>query len=122
MTIWEKAVVNVQKGLQKINTFSAFFSERMKAEIAIVRLRIRIDEIQTQIDELYRTIGRRVVDLKNRGEIPKASEQLLRDEDNVSSMNELVEQKKEIEDLLNEIKIEQEARKPAPKQKEDSLV
>jgi len=122
MTIWEKAVVNVQKGLQKINTFSAFFSERMKAEIAIVRLRIRIDEIQTQIDELYRTIGRRVVDLKNRGEIPKASEQLLRDEDIVSSMNELVEQKKEIEDLLNEIKIEQEARKPAPKQKEDSLV
>jgi seryl-tRNA synthetase len=122
MTIWEKAVVNVQKGLQKINTFSAFFSERMKAEIAIVRLRIRIDEIQTQIDELYRTIGRRVVDLKNRGEIPKASEQLLRDEDVVSSMNELVEQKKEIEDLLNEIKIEQEARKPAPKQKEDSLV
>ena len=122
MTIWEKAVVNVQKGLQKINTFSAFFSERIKAEIAIVRLRIRIDEIQTQIDELYRTIGRRVVDLKNRGEIPKASEQLLRDEDIVSSMNELVEQKKEIEDLLNEIKIEQEARKPAPKQKEDSLV
>ena len=112
----------MQKGLQKINTFSAFFSERMKAEIAIVRLRIRIDEIQTQIDELYRTIGRRVVDLKNRGEIPKASEQLLRDEDIVSSMNELVEQKKEIEDLLNEIKIEQEARKPAPKQKEDSLV
>jgi seryl-tRNA synthetase len=122
MTIWEKAVVNVQKGLQKINTVSAFFSERIKAEIAIVRLRIRIDEIQTQIDELYRTIGRRVVDLKNRGEIPKASEQLLRDEDIVSSMNELVEQKKEIEDLLNEIKIEQEARKPAPKQKEDSLV
>jgi len=122
MTIWEKVAVNVQKGLQKINTFSSLFSERMKAEITIVRLRIRVNEIQVQIDELYRTIGRRVVDLKNRGELPKMSEQLLRDEDIGFSMNELVEQKKEIEDILNEIKIEQEARKPAPEHKEDSSV
>jgi hypothetical protein len=37
-------------------------------------------------------------------------------------MNELVEEKKEMEELLDEIKIEQEALKPVPKQKEDSAV
>jgi hypothetical protein len=119
MTIWEKAVVNVQQGVQKVNAVAAVFSERVKAEIAIVRLRIRINEIQKRIDEHYQTIGHIIVDLKNRGEIPKTSEQLLKDEDIVAAMHELEEQKKEIEDLQNEIRIEQEALKPAPKQKED---
>jgi hypothetical protein len=122
MTIWEKTILNVQKGLQKLNIFAAFFSERMKAEIAIVRLRIRTNEIQTKIDDLYRTIGRKLVDLKNRGEMPKASEQLLKDEDIFSALNEIGEEKKELEELLDEIKIEQEALKPVPKQKEDSAV
>lgn len=122
MTIWEKTVLNVQQGLHKLNIFAAFFSERMKAEISIVRLRIRINEIQTRIDDLCRTIGRRLVDLKNRGEMPKTSEQLLKDEDLFAAMNELAEEKKDLEELLDEIKIEQEALKPVPKQKEDSAV
>ena len=122
MKIWEKMVLNIQQGIQKLQVFAAFFSERVKAEIAIVRLRIRIKEAQTRIDELYRIIGRKVVDLKNRGEMPKASEQLLRDDEMFSAMNELAEQKKELEDLLNEVTIELEALKTAPKQKEDSTV
>jgi hypothetical protein len=120
MTIWEKAVVNVQQGVQKVNAVAAVFSERVKAEIAIVRLRIRINEIQKRIEELYQIIGRIIVDLKNRGEIPKTTEQLLKDEDIVVAMNELEDQKKEIEDLQTEIRIEQEALKPALKQKEDT--
>ena len=122
MTIWEKTILNVQQGLQKLNIFAAYFSERVKAEISLVRQRIRVNEIQARIDELYRLIGRRVVDLKNTGEVPKTSEQLFKDEDIVDALNELSEEKKEMEELLEEIKIEQEALKPVPKQKEDSAV
>lgn len=122
MTIWEKSILNIQKGVQKITVFAAF-SDRVKAEIAIVRLRLRINEIQTRIDDLYRIIGRKMVDLKDRGEMPKTSEQLLNEDDIFNAMNEITEQKKEIDDLLNEMKIEQEALKPAAKQqKEDSDV
>jgi hypothetical protein len=120
MTIWEKAILNIQKGVQKITVFAAFFSERVKAEIAIVRLRIRINEVQTKIDELYRIIGRKLVDLKNRGDMPKTSEHVLADADIFSAMNEIAELKKEIDDLVDEMKIEQEALRPALKQKEDS--
>jgi transposase len=117
MTIWEKAIVNMQKGTQKITAFAEVFSERAKAELAIVRLRIRIEEMQAQIDVLYKTIGRKVVDLKNKGELPKTSEQLLHHDEIAAAMNELAQLKLEINDLLDEMKTEQEARKPVKNQK-----
>ncbi len=120
MTIWEKSVVNMQKGVQKIVAFAAVFSERVKAEIAIVRLRIKIDDIQKDIDRQYQIIGQKVVDLKNGGDIPKATEQLLNEETISSALSELIEQKKEVEELLNEIRIEQDALATVRKQKEDS--
>lgn len=120
MTIWEKAVVNMQKGTQKLTAAAGVFSERVKAEMAVVRLRIRIGEIQTRIDDLYRAIGRRVVDLKNKNEMPMASAELLMDEDLTAAVNELAQQKKEIEELKNELKDEQEALKPAAKQTEET--
>jgi transcription initiation factor TFIIIB Brf1 subunit/transcription initiation factor TFIIB len=121
MTIWEKAILNMQKGTQKIADVAAVFSERVKAELVIVRLRIRIGEIQARINELYGTIGRKVVELKNKEEVPKTSEELLLDEEIAAAMNELVQQKKEIEELESDIKSEQDAFKPAPKQTEDTV-
>jgi hypothetical protein len=44
---------------------------------------------------------------------------VLADEDIFNAVNEIAENKKEIDDLIDEMKIEQEALKPAPKQKED---
>ncbi len=110
----------MQKGAQKIVAFAAVFSERVKAEIAIVRLRIKIDDVQKDINRQYQIIGQKVVDLKNEGDIPKTTEQLLNDEIISSALSELVEQKKEVEELLNEIRIEQEALATVKKQKEDS--
>jgi seryl-tRNA synthetase len=120
MTIWEKALVNMQKGSLKIIAFAEVFSERVKAEIAIVRLRIRIEELQAQIDELYKVIGRKMVELKNKGELPKTSEQLLNYDEIAAAMNELAQLKLEITDLLDDMKAEQEARKPVRKQHEES--
>ncbi len=61
MTIWEKAIVNIQKGSRRMGIVAAAFSERVKTEIAIVRLKIRIDDVQKQIDEQHRLIGKRAV-------------------------------------------------------------
>ncbi len=104
MTIWEKTVVNLQKGSRKIAATAAFFSERVKAEISIVRLKIRIDEEQRRVDELYRSIGRKIVDLKRKGSLPKTSEQMLGDEDIAAAMTELSGAEQEIEHLKDEIK------------------
>lgn len=110
----------MQKGSQKIIAFAEVFSERVKAELAIVRLRIRIEEMQAQIDELYKAIGKKIVDLKSKGEIPKTSEQLLNHEEINTAMNELAQLKLEINDLLDEMKAEQDARRPVQKQQEDT--
>ena len=122
MTIWEKAILNIQKGVQKTTAAATVFSDRMKVEIAIVRLRIRINEIQLQIDEQQRVIGRKIVDLKNKNELPKTCEQLFKDEDIISAINNLVQYVKDIEDLNADMLNEQEVLKPVKKQGEDSSI
>jgi hypothetical protein len=122
MAIWEKVVVNLEVGSRKIATTAATIAERVKAEIAIVRLRIRLDEVKSRIDELHRIIGRRVVDLNSRAAIPKEGEQLLKDEDIAAALAELEARNKDLEDLNAEIKREKAAFKPEPEQKEETIV
>jgi uncharacterized membrane protein len=121
MAIWERVAVNLERGTRKLAAVAAVFAERVKAEIAIVRLRIRLDEVRSRIDELHRIIGRRVVDLASRAAIPKASEQLLKDEDIAAALAEIVARKKDLEDLNEQIESEQSAFKPEPAQKEDTV-
>jgi len=120
MTIWEKAVLNIQKGVQRLSVAASAFSERVKAEISIVRLRIRIHDIQSQIDELHRTIGRTVVDTIQSDEAPKKAEQLIKDENIIAAVNELAERKKEMEELKDEMRREQDAFRPMAKNPEDA--
>ena len=122
MTIWEQVVVNLEKGSKKIAATAATVAERVKAEITIVRLRLRLDEIRSHIDELYRVIGRRVVDLSSKAAIPKAGEDLLKDEGIAAALAELEARKKDLEDLNDEIKREQSAFKTEPEQKEETIV
>jgi hypothetical protein len=122
MTIWEKSVVNIQKGILKVTVAAATFSERVKAEIAVVRLRIRLDEVQARIDGLHKIIGRKVETLKNSEMMPKTTDQLLKDENIDVALRELGEWKKELEDLKSEIKREQDAFKSVMKQTEDTAV
>ncbi|HEX9137558.1 MAG TPA: hypothetical protein VF905_11545, partial [Nitrospirota bacterium] len=92
------------------------------AEIAIVRLRIRLDEVQSRIDELHRIIGRRIVDLSSKAAIPKAGEQLIKDEDIAAAMAELEVRNKDLEELNADIKSEKSAFKAEPEQKEETIV
>lgn len=120
MTIWEKAVLNVQRGTQKLSKIAAVFSDRVKAEITIARLRIRLDDLNSEIAEQYRVIGRRMVDLQKRSELPQTTEQLMQDEEITAAWSELQSRERDGEDLLAEIEREQEILKPAPKQKKEN--
>jgi hypothetical protein len=121
MTIWEKAVLNMQRGAQRFTATAVIISERLKAEITIARLRIRLDEVKSQVNEQYRIIGRRVVNLANGAALPRTSEQLVKDEEIAAAMTELEARKKEVEDLHHEIANEQAAFKASTKQEETPL-
>ncbi len=115
MTVWEKAVLNMQKGTQRIAAAAAFMSERVKSEVAIVRLKIRIDEVQSMLDEQYRHIGRRFVNLRNGDALPKTMEQLVKDDEIAIALTEIEARRKEREELQQEIALEQAAFRPATK-------
>jgi len=115
MAIWEKAIINMQKGAQRLAAAAALVSERVKCELAIVRLRIKLDEVQSRIDEQYRLIGRRIVNLKNGDALPKTAEQLVSDEEIAAAVAEIEACKREREDLRQELAQEQAAFKPAEK-------
>jgi len=118
MTIWEKAVLNMQRGSQRISIAAVLLADRVRAEINIVRLRIRIDEVQQRIDTLYQAIGRKVVNLTRGDALPETTEQLVRDEEIAAAMTELADHKQEIEELRNMIVDEQASVKTARKQAE----
>ena len=120
MTIWEKAITSMQKGSEKLMATAATFSERVQAELNIVRLRIRVDNVQVSINEQHRIIGQTVVDLNNSGSLPKLTEHLLQDEKITSALIEITALEKELDNLYDEIKAEQAVYHPAPKQDEEA--
>lgn len=71
MNIWERVVLNMQKGAKNVAATAATFSERVRVEVAIVRLRLRIDEVTSRIAELHRTVGRKLVDLQKKMPCPR---------------------------------------------------
>ncbi len=122
MTIWEKAILNMQRGTKRISLAAVLFSERVGVEISIVRLRIRTGEVQEQIDELHRSIGHRVVNLTRGEALPETSEQLVKDEEIAPVINELADRKQELDELNKMIKTEQSSCKISLKRTEDTGV
>jgi hypothetical protein len=107
MTIFDKVLINLHRGAERLKEIAAVFSERVKSDLNIIRIRIRMDGVQKSIDAAYRDIGRRVVDLRAKAAFSKAEEHLLNDEEIVAAFAELVRRKKELDDLNAELKREQ---------------
>ena len=122
MTVFDKVLINMHKGYERLKEIAAVFSERAKSELNLVRMRIRINGVQDGIDKLHRINGRRVVDLRAKSALSKAEEQLLRDEEIVAAFTELARMKKELEDLIAELKREQAEFTTVPKKTEDTVV
>jgi ArsR family metal-binding transcriptional regulator len=120
MTIWEKAVISAQKGSAKLLSFAAIFAERIRAEIELVRLRMNIDAVQKRIDDLHRAIGKRVVSLKDSGDVPKSVANLFKDEEVSASLDELSRYQNELHDLQSQLSEQQETATGEEEKAEDT--
>ncbi len=107
MAIWEKVIVNIERSSKRIAHSAAFFSDRVRAEIALVRLRIRLDQVKALIREEEALIGRTIVMLRKKGQLPQNTDALLRDEFIVTALAEIESREKDLEDIRNEIAYEQ---------------
>ncbi|MCJ7481619.1 MAG: hypothetical protein MUO31_01495 [Thermodesulfovibrionales bacterium] len=51
-------------GVEKIKWFSSLLSERVKVEVSVLKLMYQSDQMERRKDDLMKTIGRRVHELK----------------------------------------------------------
>jgi len=111
----------MEKGSKKVAALAATVSERVKTEIAIVRLKIRIDEVQAGIDNQHRLIGRKLMELKKQDGLPKTTEQLLKNDEIITAMSELADREMEIEELRTDLRNIQVDLEATEKQAEETL-
>jgi len=95
---------------------AATFSERVQAELNIVRLRVRIDNVHSGMNEEYQNIGRTIVEFHNAASMPKMAEQLLKDERIAASLVELTALERVLDKLQDEVKNEHAVYRQATKQ------
>lgn len=55
---------NLESGVEKIKWFATVLNDRLKIEFSVVKLLYQSDQMEKQKEELMKTIGRRVFELK----------------------------------------------------------
>jgi hypothetical protein len=114
MTVWEKTLTNLQKGYAKLASFAATFSDRVKAEITIVRLRMQIDGIQAKVHEQQQFIGQKLLEMKENDTLPGSFDLLFKNYEIASALEKIDRYQKDKEILLDDLQREAEVLKPAP--------
>ncbi len=89
---------NFMKGVEKLRWFATVFSERLRIEIAVMRLLYRSSEMNRRRDELFVAIGRRVYEFR---ENPERS--VLKDKVVQEAVIEIERVEREMEDLRHRV-------------------
>jgi seryl-tRNA synthetase len=66
--MWRKLKENFERGIEKIKWFSLLLSDRLKIELSVMKLLYQSEQMKKKRDELMRTIGQRVFELKGRSD------------------------------------------------------
>jgi hypothetical protein len=120
MTVWEKTLINLQKGHDRLLSFAAVFSERLRAEINIIRLRMQIDGVRAKVNKQHLFIGQKLLSMKEGDSLPRTCELFFKNEEIASSLEKLDRYNRDLEILLDDLQHEADVLKPAPKNEETS--
>lgn len=64
----ERIKRSCQEGFRIIKWMASFLAERTKAETSMAKLLYETNKLERRIDGLYRDIGRRTIELREKGE------------------------------------------------------
>ena len=109
MTVWEKTLINLQKGYGKLMSFAANVSDRIKSEITITRLRIQIDALRDKIGDHHRSIGRKLLEMKDNDALPKSFDLFFADSEIMAHREKIDRSQKDLEILLDDLRHESDA-------------
>jgi hypothetical protein len=111
MTVWEKTLINIQKGYGKLMSFAANVSERAKAEINIIRLRMQIDDLRDTIGDYHRSIGKKLLERKDTDSLPKSFDLFFTSSEITADLEKIDRAQKDLEILLDDLRHESDALK-----------
>jgi len=89
---------NFLKGAERVRLFAFYFSERFKVEVAVMKLLFRSDEVSRQKDELLKSIGLRVLCLRDHHD-----KEVLKDREVTEALAAIAKLDQEIADLKEKI-------------------
>lgn len=96
----ERIRKNFNEGVKSVKWVATFLADRLKAETSMAKLLYTSSRLETKVDELYRDIGRRVLELKEKDE--KA---VLKDFIILQAIDEIKKLKEQIEDYKSKAHI-----------------
>ena len=111
MTVWEKTLINLQKGYGKLMSFAANASDRIKSEITIIRLRMQIDALRDTIGDHQRSVGRKLLEMKDNDSLPKSFDLFFSSGEMTGLLEKIDRAQKDLEILLDDLRHESDALK-----------
>jgi seryl-tRNA synthetase len=90
--MWRKLKENFDRGIEKIKWFSILLSDRLKIEYSVMKLLYQSEQMKKRRDELLKTIGQRIYELKEHSD-----RYILKDRIIADALSELEEINSEIE-------------------------
>lgn len=64
----DKVKKNLTTGLTRVKWIAGFVADRTKAETSIAKLLYESSKLESKMDDLYRDVGKRVMEIKKKGE------------------------------------------------------
>lgn len=108
MTLLDKVLINIHKGSERLRQGAEVFSERIKFEIGIVRMRIRINSIRERISELHARIGRRAAAIRELDAPHGTFDEFIKSDEVAPALEEIEKLLREIEEINADLAREQE--------------
>lgn len=109
MTVWEKTLINLQKGYGKLMSFAANASDRIRSEINIIRLRMQIDDLRNTLGDHHRSIGNKLVEMRASDSLPKSFDLFFAGSEMTALLEKIDRTQKDLEILLDDLRHESDA-------------
>lgn len=107
MGLLQRIKDDLRTGIATLRLGTAHAASRALEETELLRMRLEVRKIDQQLSDLYKDIGERAVEMKERGE---TAERVMYDEDIgrvVREIQQLKESRKKLEAEMDEIRNEQ---------------
>jgi chromosome condensin MukBEF complex kleisin-like MukF subunit len=100
----EKIRKSLNEGYKILKWMASFLAERTRAETSIAKLLYEINKLERKMDELYIEVGKRVIELREKGEETVFNDFIIQQTSaEIRDLQESVEEYKEKAKTLNKL-------------------